>query len=179
LALDAKMSIDDNALFRHKEIEDLRDEDEAGKLERSRHGFNYIKLGGNVGCMVNGAALAMATMDMIKLSGGEPANFLDFPPAASREQVAAAAKLVLSDTSVEAVLVNVIGGGITRCDAVAEGLASAVKAVGREVPLIVRFEGINRDLGKKTLRDTGVTFFAADTLADAARRAVEAAGGKR
>lgn len=178
-ALDAKMAFDDNALFRHKEITDLRDAEDPGRLERARHGFNYIKLDGNIGCLVNGAGLAMATMDMIKACGGEPANFLDVPPVATREQVAEAFKLVLSDSDVAAVLVNVIGGGITRCDAVADGLAAAWRVIGRKVPLVVRFEGTNRDLGKKTLRDTGVDFIAADTLADAANKAVRAAAGTR
>ena len=176
-ALDAKMAFDDNALFRHKQISDLRDAEDPGRLERARHGFNYIKLGGNVGCLVNGAGLAMATMDVIKACGGEPANFLDVPPVATREQVAEAFKLVLADSNVAAVLVNVIGGGITRCDAVADGLAAAYRVIGRKVPLVVRFEGTNRDLGKKTLRDTGVDFIAADTLVDAANKVVRAAAG--
>ena len=175
LALDAKMSIDDNALFRHKEIEDLRDAEEEGKLERARHGFNYLKLPGNIGCMVNGAGLAMATMDIVKLCGGEPANFLDVPPVATREEVAAAFRLVLSDPDVQVVLVNIIGGGITRCDAVAEGMGAAYQALGRKVPLVVRFEGTNRDLGKKTLRDMSVDFVPADSLQDAAEKAVAAA----
>jgi len=175
IALDAKLSVDDNALFRHKEIEDLRDAEEPGKLERARHGFNYLKLPGNIGCMVNGAALAMATMDIVKLCGGEPANFLDVPPVASREEIAAAFRLVLADSDVKVVLVNVIGGGITRCDAVAEGMATAWKAIGRNVPLVVRFEGTNRDLGKKTLRDMGVPFTPADTLQEAAEKVVAAA----
>jgi len=174
LALDAKMSIDDNALFRHKEIEDLRDAEDPGKLERARHGFNYLKLPGNIGCMVNGAALAMATMDIVKLCGGEPANFLDVPPVATREEIAAAFRLVLSDSDVKAVLVNVIGGGITRCDAVAEGMGIAYQALGRSVPLVVRFEGTNRDLGKKTLRDMGVVFTPADSLQEAAEKVVAA-----
>ncbi len=176
IALDAKMSFDENALFRHKNIADLRsDSDDANRFERARHGFNYLKLGGNIGCMVNGAALAMATMDILKLHGGKPANFLDVPPAATHEEISRAFKLVLSDASVKAVLVNIVGGGITRCDAVAEGIAGAVSALSRRVPLVVRFEGTNRDLGKKTLRDTGVQFHAADTLADAAEQVVKAA----
>ncbi len=178
LALDAKMSFDDNALFRHKQITDLRDREDAGRLERARHGFNYIKLDGNIGCLVNGAGLAMATMDMVKASGGKPANFLDVPPVATREQISEAFKLILSDSDVAAVLVNVIGGGITRCDAVADGIASAYQAISRRVPLVVRFEGTNRDLGKKTLRDTGVDFIPADTLVDAANKVVRAAGGR-
>ena len=120
----------------------------------------------------------MATMDMVKASGGKPANFLDVPPVASREQISEAFKLILSDSNVAAVLVNVIGGGITRCDAVADGIASAYQAISRRVPLVVRFEGTNRDLGKKTLRDTGVDFIPADTLKDAAGKAVRAAGGR-
>ena len=179
LALDAKMSFDDNALFRHKQIADLRDEEDPGRLERARHGFNYIKLEGNIGCMVNGAGLAMATMDAVKACGGRPANFLDVPPVASREQISEAFKLILSDADVVTVLVNVIGGGITRCDAVAEGVAAAYRAISRRVPLVVRFEGTNRDLGKKTLRDTGVEFISADTLVDAATKAVRAAAGDR
>ncbi len=179
LALDAKMSFDDNALFRHKQIADLRDREDAGRLERARHGFNYIKLDGNIGCLVNGAGLAMATMDVIKTSGGKPANFLDVPPVASREQISEAFKLVLSDSDVAAVLVNVIGGGITRCDAMADGISSAYKAISRRVPLVIRFEGTNRDLGKKTLRDTGVNFISADTLVDAATKVVRAAAGGR
>ncbi len=177
LALDAKMSFDDNALFRHKQITDLRDREDAGRLERARHGFNYIKLDGNIGCLVNGAGLAMATMDVIKANGGKPANFLDVPPVATREQISEAFKLILSDSDVAAVLVNVIGGGITRCDAIADGIASAYRAISRRVPLVVRFEGTNRDLGKKTLRDTGVDFIPADTLADAATKVVGAVGG--
>ena len=175
LALDAKMSVDDNALFRQKAIEDLRDAEDPGKLERARHGFNYLKFSGNIGCMVNGAALAMATMDIVKLCGGEPANFLDVPPVASREEVATAFRLVLSDPDVKVVLVNIIGGGITRCDAVAEGMGTAYQALGRRVPLVVRFEGTNRDLGKKTLRDMGVEFTPADSLQEAAEKAVAAA----
>ncbi len=175
LALDAKMSFDDNALFRHKEIEDLRDAEDPDRLERARHGYNYIRLDGDIGCLVNGAALAMATMDIIKLHGGAPANFLDVPPVASREQISAAFRLVLADSRTKAIVVNVVGGGITRCDVVAEGIGAAVKAVSRRVPLVVRFEGTNRDIGKKTLRDLGVVFVAADSLADAAQKVVAAA----
>ena len=179
VALDAKMSFDENALFRHEDVQALREEEEPDRLERARHGFNYLKLDGDIGCMVNGAGLAMASMDMLCACGGRPANFLDMPPGASREQVLEAFRLVLSDARVKVVLVNVIGGGITRCDAVAEGMAGAVHALGRQLPMVVRFEGINRDLGKKTLRDTGLAFETADTLADAARLAVELAGGDR
>ena len=175
LALDAKVSFDDNALFRHKDVTALRDDEDPERLERARHGFNYLKLSGNIGCMVNGAGLAMATMDMLRLGGGNPANFLDVPPVASREQITAAFRLILSDPAVEVVLVNVIGGGITRCDAVAEGMAGAVHALGRQLPMVVRFEGTNRELGKKTLRDTGIQFTPADSLAEAARLVVTAA----
>jgi len=175
LVLDAKMSVDDNALFRHKDIEDLRDAEKPGKLDRARHGYDYLKLAGNIGCFVNGAALAMATMDIITLCGGEPANFLDLPPGANREDIAAAFRLVLCDSDVEVVLVNVIGGGITRCDAVAEGMAAAYRALGRKVPLVVRFEGSNRDLGNKARRDMGVPFTPADSLREAAEKAVAAA----
>ena len=179
LAVDAKVSFDDNALFRHPDLADLRDAEDPGRLERARHGFNYIELDGNIGCMVNGAALAMTTLDMLKLNDGEPANFLDIPPVASRDQIAAAFKRVLSNPKVTGVLVNIIGGGITKCDVVAEGMAAAAKAMARSVPLVVRFEGINRDLGKKTLRDTGVTFTPADGLADAAEKIVALAGPPR
>jgi len=172
LALDAKMSFDDNALFRHKRIADLRDPEEEHALERTRHGYNYLKLDGNIGCMVNGAGLAMATMDMIHHEGGRPANFLDVPPAASREQITAAFRTVLGDAQVDAALVNVVGGGITRCDVVADALASAVQAAGRTLPLVVRFEGTNRDIARGSLRDRGVAFEAADSLAQAVARVV-------
>ncbi|MCP5151426.1 MAG: ADP-forming succinate--CoA ligase subunit beta [Chromatiales bacterium] len=176
VALDVKLIVDDNALFRQRQIADLRDEEAAGTLERARHGFNYLKLDGNVGLMANGAALAMATMDILALHGVRAANFLDLPPSASREQIGAAFRQVLSDPDVQVVLVNVVGGGLTRCDSVAEGMAAAVKAVGRNVPMVVRFEGTNRDLGKKTLRDTGVDFEPAQTLSDAARAVAAALG---
>jgi len=176
LALDAKMSFDDNALFRQKRIADLRDAEDGRARERARHGYNYMKLDGNVGCVVNGAGLAMATMDMIRHAGGRPANFLDLPPAATREQITAAIRTVLADPDVAAVLVNVVGGGITRCDVVADALASAVRAAGRALALVVRFEGTNRDLARNALRDRGVQFEAADSLARAVTRAVAAAG---
>lgn len=175
-AVDAKVSFDDNALFRHQDIADLRDAEEPGKLERARHGYNYIELGGDIGCMVNGAALVMTTLDMLKLYGGEPANFLDIPPVASREQISSAFECVLSNPAVTSILVNVIGGGITKCDVVAEGMAAAVTTLVRKVPLVVRFEGTNRDLGKKTLRDTGIEFIAATSLADAAEKIVALSG---
>ncbi len=179
LALDAKMSFDDNALFRQKRIADLRDAEDQRALERARHGYNYIKLDGNIGCMVNGAGLAMATMDMIHHEGGRPANFLDVPPAASREQITAAFRTVLGDPDVQVALVNIVGGGITRCDVVADALASAVRASGRSIPMVVRFEGTNRDIARNTLRDRRIDFQAADSLAQAVAHAVAAAGEAR
>ena len=179
LALDAKMSIDDNALFRHRDIEDLREREHEGRLERARHGFNYIALDGDIGCVVNGAGLAMATMDILKLHGGAPANFLDIPPAAGRDRITAACRLVLENPRVKVMLVNIVGGGITRCDVVAEALASACRAAGRSVPIVARFEGVNRDLARKVLRDTGVEAVQAESLGDAAVRAVRAADGAR
>ena len=179
LALDAKMSIDDNALFRHRDIEDLREREHEGRLERARHGFNYIALDGDIGCVVNGAGLAMATMDILKLHGGAPANFLDVPPAAGRDRITAACRLVLENPRVKVMLVNIVGGGITRCDVVAEALASACRAAGRSVPIVARFEGVNRELARKVLRDTGVEAVQADSLGDAAVRAVRAADGAR
>ena len=179
LALDAKMSIDDNAMFRHRDIEDLREREHEGRLERARHGFNYIALDGDIGCVVNGAGLAMATMDILKLHGGAPANFLDVPPAAGRDRITAACRLVLENPRVKVMLVNIVGGGITRCDVVAEALASACRAAGRLVPIVARFEGVNRDLARKVLRDTGVEAVQAESLGDAAVRAVRAADGAR
>ena len=177
LALDAKMSIDDNAMFRHRDIEDLRERDEEGRLDRARHGFNYIALDGDIGCVVNGAGLAMATMDILRLHGGAPANFLDVPPAAGRDRIAAACRLVLENPRVRVLLVNIVGGGITRCDVVAEALASACRAAGRSVPIVARFEGVNREIARKVLRDTGVEAVQAESLGDAAARAVRAAAG--
>ena len=177
LALDAKMSIDDNALFRHRDIEDLREREHEGRLERARHGFNYIALDGDIGCVVNGAGLSMATMDILKLHGGAPANFLDVPPAAERERITAACRLVLENPRVKVMLVNIVGGGITRCDVVAEALASACRAAGRSVPIVARFEGVNRELARKVLRDTGVDAVHAESLGDAAVRVVRAAAG--
>ena len=179
LALDAKMSIDDNAMFRHRDIEDLREREHEGRLERARHGFNYIALDGDIGCVVNGAGLAMATMDLLKLHGGAPANFLDVPPAAGRDRITAACRLVLENPRVKVMLVNIVGGGITRCDVVAEALASACRAAGRSVPIVARFEGVNRELARKVLRDTGVEAVQAESLGDAAVRAVRAADGAR
>ncbi|MCY4348545.1 MAG: ADP-forming succinate--CoA ligase subunit beta [Thiotrichales bacterium] len=177
LALDAKMSIDDNAMFRHRDIEDLRERDEEGRFERVRHGFNYIALDGDIGCVVNGAGLAMATMDILRLQGGAPANFLDLPPAAGRDRMTAACRLVLENPRVKVLLVNIVGGGMTRCDVVAEAFASACRAAGRSVPIVARFEGVNRELARKVLRDTGVEAEPAESLGDAAMRAVRAASG--
>jgi succinyl-CoA synthetase beta subunit len=178
LALDAKMNFDDNALFRHKDIAALRDEDEEDpiELEASRHELNYIKLNGSIGCMVNGAGLAMATMDIIKLHGGEPANFLDVGGGASREQVTTAFKLILSDPNVKGILVNIFGG-IMRCDIIAAGVVAAAKEVALAVPLVVRLAGTNVELGKKILAESGLDVVAADDLDDAADKVVKAVKG--
>jgi succinyl-CoA synthetase beta subunit len=173
VALDAKMGFDDNALFRHPEIEALRDEDEEDPIEREaqKHALSYVKLDGNIGCMVNGAGLAMATMDIIKHYGGSPANFLDVGGGATRERVTAAFKLILSDPNVEAILVNIFGG-IMRCDVIAEGVVAAAREVNLHVPLVVRLEGTNVDLGRKILSQSGLPIIAAEDFADAAQKAV-------
>jgi succinyl-CoA synthetase beta subunit len=175
VALDAKMNFDDNALFRHKEIEEMRDADEEDPTEReaAKHELNYVKLDGNIGCMVNGAGLAMATMDIIKLYGGEPANFLDVGGGATKDRVTTAFKLILSDPKVEGILVNIFGG-IMRCDVIAEGVVAAAREIGLEVPLVVRLEGTNVDLGKKILKQSGLKIVSADNLADAAQKIVKA-----
>ena len=175
LALDAKMNFDDNALFRHSDIEDMRDPDEEdpAELEAARYGLNYIKLDGNIGCMVNGAGLAMATMDIIKLYGGEPANFLDVGGGATKERVTEAFKIILSDDNVQGILVNIFGG-IMRCDVIAEGVVAAAKEVSLEVPLVVRLEGTNVEQGKKILADSGLPILSADDLGDAAEKVVKA-----
>jgi len=175
IALDAKMNFDDNALFRHKDVAEMRDEDEedAMELEAARHELNYIKLDGKVGCMVNGAGLAMATMDIIKLYGSEPANFLDVGGGATKERVTAAFKIILSDPNVEGILVNIFGG-IMRCDVIAEGVVAAAREVELHVPLVVRLEGTNVELGKKILADSGLPIVSADNLADAAEKVVKA-----
>jgi succinyl-CoA synthetase beta subunit len=176
LALDAKVAIDDNALFRHPEIEALRDEDEEDPIEREagKHQLSYVKLDGNIGCMVNGAGLAMATMDLIKLYGAMPANFLDVGGGATRERVTVAFKLILSDPNVEAILVNIFGG-ILRCDVLAEGIVAAAREVNLHVPLVVRLAGTNVELGRRILSQSGLRLIAADDLDDAARKAVAAA----
>jgi len=175
VALDAKMNFDANALFRQPRILELRDLDEEDphEIEASRHELNYIKLDGNIACMVNGAGLAMATMDIIKLYGGEPANFLDVGGGASKERVTAAFKLLLSDPNVEAVLVNIFGG-IMRCDVIAEGVVAAAREVNLNVPLVVRLEGTNVELGKRILSESGLSIIPADDLADAAQKVVAA-----
>ena len=175
LALDAKMNFDDNALFRHKDVAELRDEDEEdpAELEAARHDLNYIKLDGNIGCMVNGAGLAMGTMDIIKLHGGDPANFLDVGGGATKERVTTAFKLILSDSNVEGILVNIFGG-IMRCDVIADGVVAAAREVSLNVPLVVRLEGTNVELGKKILSESGLAIIAADDLGDAAAKVVQA-----
>jgi succinyl-CoA synthetase beta subunit len=174
IALDAKMGFDDNALFRHKDIEELRDESEEdpAEIEANRHSLSYVKLDGNIGCMVNGAGLAMATMDIIKLYGGAPANFLDVGGGATRERVTTAFKLILSDPNVEGILVNIFGG-IMRCDVIAEGVIAAAREVSLHVPLVVRLEGTNVELGKKILGESGLPILSADNLADAAEKIVK------
>jgi succinyl-CoA synthetase beta subunit len=175
VALDAKMNFDANALYRQPRVVELRDLDEEDRheIEASRHELNYIKLDGNIACMVNGAGLAMATMDIIKLEGGAPANFLDVGGGASKERVTAAFKLLLSDPNVEAVLVNIFGG-IMRCDVIAEGVVAAAREVNLNVPLVVRLEGTNVQLGKQILSESGLSIIPADDLADAARKVVAA-----
>ena len=177
VALDAKMNFDGNALYRQPKVVQLRDLDEEDphEIEASRHELNYIKLDGNIGCMVNGAGLAMATMDIIKLHGGAPANFLDVGGGANKERVTSAFKLLLSDPKVEGVLINIFGG-IMRCDVIAEGIVAAAREVNIGVPLVVRLEGTNVELGKQILRDSGLAVTAASDLADAAQKVVAAVG---
>ncbi len=178
LALDAKMNFDDNALYRHPEIAELLDESEEDPAERraAEHELNYIKLDGSIGCMVNGAGLAMATMDIIKLNGGAPANFLDVGGGATRERVTEAFKIILADTNVKGVLVNIFGG-IMRCNVIAEGIVAAAGEIGISVPLVVRLEGTNVDEGKKILAESGFDIISADDLGDAARKVVAAVEG--
>ena len=175
IALDAKMNFDDNALFRHKDVEELRDADEEdpAELEAHKYELNYIKLDGQIGCMVNGAGLAMATMDIIKLYGSAPANFLDVGGGATKERVAAAFKIILSDKNVEGILINIFGG-IMRCDVIAEGVVAAARELSLNVPLVVRLEGTNVELGKKILSQSGLPILSADNLADAAEKVVKA-----
>jgi succinyl-CoA synthetase beta subunit len=176
VALDGKINIDGSALFRQKKLAELRDKSQEDEAERkaAEHDLNYVSLDGNIACMVNGAGLAMATMDLIKLHGGEPANFLDVGGGATAEKVAAAFKLILSNDSVEAILVNIFGG-IVRCDLIAEGIISAVKEVGVSVPVVVRLEGTNVDKGRELLANSGLDIIAAEDLTDAAKKVVTAA----
>ena len=175
MALDAKMNFDDNALYRHADIADMRDESEEDPTElRAReHELSYVKLGGNIGCMVNGAGLAMATMDIVKLYGGEPANFLDVGGGATRERVTEAFKIILSDGNVAGILVHIFGG-IMRCDTTAEGVVAAAREIGLDVPLVVRLEGTNVDLGRRILAESGLPVVSGDDLADAAEKIVAA-----
>jgi succinyl-CoA synthetase beta subunit len=178
LALDAKVNFDDNAVYRHPELRELRDFDEEDPLEveASKYNLNYIKLeGGNVGCMVNGAGLAMATMDIIKLAGGSPANFLDVGGGANAEQIRNAFGILLADKEVKAVLINIFGG-ILRCDVLAEGVIAAVRDLNVQVPVVVRMKGNNEEKGKQMLRDSGLNFVATDDMKEAARKVVSAAG---
>ncbi len=176
--LDAKVSFDDNAMFRHPDVLALRDETEedAKEIEASKYDLNYVTLDGNIGCMVNGAGLAMATMDIIKLYGMAPANFLDVGGGASKEKVAAAFKIITADPNVKGILVNIFGG-IMKCDIIAEGVVAAVKEVGLKVPLVVRLEGTNVDAGKKIIREIRPQRVAADDLDDAAQKIVTAVKG--
>ncbi len=178
LALDAKINIDDNALFRHKDLAAMRDEaqEDPTEVAASRHDLNYVTLDGNIACMVNGAGLAMATMDVIKLNGGEPANFLDVGGGSNAERVKEAFKLILSSDKVEAILVNIFGG-IVRCDEIAEGIIEAVKEVGVEVPVVVRLEGTNVEKGREMLGQSGLAIISASDLNDAATKVVAAAKG--
>jgi succinyl-CoA synthetase beta subunit len=173
LALDAKMNFDDNALYRHADIKELRDtaEEDPLEVEASKFSLNYIKLDGTIGCMVNGAGLAMATMDIIKLAGGSPANFLDVGGGANAEQIRNAFKILMSDKSVRAVLINIFGG-ILRCDVLAQGVIAAVRELGVPVPIVIRMEGTNVELGKQMLNDSGLNFTTADTMSEAAEKVV-------
>jgi succinyl-CoA synthetase beta subunit len=179
LALDAKFNFDDNALYRHPEIAAMRDraEEDPREVEASKHGLNYIGLDGNIACLVNGAGLAMATMDIIKFYGGEPANFLDVGGGATEEQVTEAFKILIADKKVKAILVNIFGG-IMKCDVIAEGIINAAKTVKLSVPLVVRLEGTNVERGKQLLKASGIELIAADDLADAAQKVVTAANSE-
>jgi succinyl-CoA synthetase beta subunit len=177
LALDAKMNFDDNALYRHQDIRDLRDltEEDPLEIEASKFSLNYIHLDGNIGCMVNGAGLAMATMDIIKLAGGEPANFLDVGGGANADQIRNAFRILMSDKNVKAVLINIFGG-ILRCDVLAQGVIAAVKELGVPVPIVIRMEGTNVDEGKRLLNESGMNFTTADSMDEAATKVVQLAG---
>ena len=176
LALDGKMTFDDNALYRHPDVKEMRDlaEEDPLEIEASKFSLNYIKLDGTIGCMVNGAGLAMATMDIIKLAGGEPANFLDVGGGANAEQIKNAFRILMSDASVKAVLINIFGG-ILRCDVLAEGVIAAVRDLGVRVPVVIRMEGTNVEQGKHMLRESGLNFTTADTMSEAAEKVVAVA----
>jgi succinyl-CoA synthetase beta subunit len=179
LALDAKVSFDDNALYRHPDLRDLRDlgEEDPLEVEASKSSLNYIRLDGNIGCMVNGAGLAMATMDIIKLAGGEPANFLDVGGGANAEQIKNAFRILMADSNVKAVLINIFGG-ILRCDVLAQGVIAAVQELGVRVPIVIRMEGTNVEEGKRLLRESGLNFTTADSMGEAADKVVSLARGK-
>ena len=178
LALDCKMTFDDNALFRHRELEDLRDleEEDPHEIEAKKFDLSFIKLDGSIGCMVNGAGLAMATMDIIKHFGGQPANFLDVGGGASTEKVTAAFKIITADPAVKGIFVNIFGG-IMKCDTIADGVIAAVKEVGLKVPLVVRLEGTNVEVGKKRLTESGLALTTANDMADGAKKIVALAAG--
>jgi succinyl-CoA synthetase beta subunit len=180
VCLDAKLSFDDNALFRHPDIRELRDpnEEDPAETEAAKFDLSYVHLDGNIGCMVNGAGLAMATMDIVKYYGAEPANFLDVGGGANSQKVSAAFRILLSDERVRAVLINIFGG-IMLCDVLAQGVVDAAREVKLEVPLVVRMEGTNVEKGKQILKDSGIKVIAASDMADAARRVVEAIGVSR
>jgi succinyl-CoA synthetase beta subunit len=180
ICLDAKLNFDDNSLYRHKDIQALRDldEEDPAEVEASKYDLSYIKLDGEIGCMVNGAGLAMATMDIIKLYGSEPANFLDVGGGASKEKVTAAFKIIVRDPNVKGILVNIFGG-IMKCDIIAEGIVAAAREISLSVPLVVRLEGTNVELGKKILAESGLAITSADNLADAAEKVVKAVKGSK
>jgi succinyl-CoA synthetase beta subunit len=179
LAIDAKINLDDSALFRHKELEELRDPTQEDPTEHKAQQFdlNYVTLDGNIGCMVNGAGLAMATMDIIKLHGGDPANFLDVGGGTTAERVAEALKLIVADEKVKAILVNIFGG-IVRCDLIADGIIQAIREIDLNVPVVVRLEGTNAEAGRNLLEQSGLAIITAGDLADAAMKVVRAAGGQ-
>jgi succinyl-CoA synthetase beta subunit len=178
LALDAKIGFDDNALYRHPELREMRDlsEEDPLEIEASKFSLNYIRLDGTIGCMVNGAGLAMATMDIIKIAGGEPANFLDVGGGANAEQIRNAFKILMSDANVKAVFINIFGG-ILRCDILSEGVIAAVKELGVKVPIVIRMEGTNVETGKQMLKDSGLNFTTADTMAEGATKVVQLSRG--
>ena len=178
LALDAKVNLDDNALFRHPELRELRDtaEEEALEVEASEHALSYVRLDGRIGCMVNGAGLAMATMDIIHLAGGEPANFLDVGGGANAGQIRNAFRILMADPNVTAVLINIFGG-ILRCDVLAEGVIAAVRELSVALPVVIRMEGTNVETGKRMLRESGLNFTTADTMSEAAERVVALSAG--